>query len=151
MRLQLFANQLSQGNVDNFDHLKGRSMEHSVYTGDHQNKIEALLGVFQTRFNQFKAEEDYVALLSNPSTFSDDKIGALETNLQLEVIDLKCNNIPIGRFTELSAIPSAADRISFWQLLPVTEFAYVRSFAQRFICRFGSTYRCEQTFSAMES
>ena len=35
MHLQLFANQLSQGNLDNFDHLKGRSMEHSVYTGDY--------------------------------------------------------------------------------------------------------------------
>ena len=90
-----------------------------------------------------------MALMSNPFTFPD-KIEALETNLQLEVIDLKCKTVLKFRFAELSAIPSAADRISFWQLLPVTEFGYLRSFAQPFICRFGSTYRCEQTFSAMK-
>ena len=56
MRLQLFSHHLSQGYLDNFDLLKGRSMEHSVDTGDYQNNIETLLGVFQTRFNQFKAE-----------------------------------------------------------------------------------------------
>ena len=150
MRLQLFANHLSQENVDNFNLLKGRSMDHSVDTGDYQNKIETLLGVFQTRFNKFKAEEYNVALFSNPFTFPDDKIGALEKNLQLKVIDLKCNTVLKGRYAELSAIPSAADMISFWQLLPVTEFGYLCSFAQRFICRFGSTYRYEQTFCAMK-
>ena len=43
MVLKLLANQLSQGNLDNFDHLKSRSMQHSVDTGDYQNKIEAYL------------------------------------------------------------------------------------------------------------
>ena len=113
-------------------------MEHSVDTGDYQNKIETLLGAFQTRLNQFKADEDNVEFFSNPFTLPDNKIGALEKNLQLEVIDLKCNVVLKGGFAELSAIPSAADMISFWQLLPVTEFWYLHSFAQRFICRFDS-------------
>ena len=150
MRLQLFATQLSQGNLDNFDHLKGRSIENSVDTLLYQNKIEALLRIFQTRFNQFKAEEDNVALFSNPFTFPNDKIGVLQKDLQLELIDLKCNIVLKGRFAELPPVPCAADIISFWKLLPTTEFGNLRSFAQRYMSRFGSTYRCEQTFSAMK-
>ena len=55
-------------------------MEHSVDTGGCENKIKALLGVFQTTFNQFKADEDNVELFSNPFTLPDDKIGAPEKN-----------------------------------------------------------------------
>ena len=35
-------------------------------------------------------------------------------------------------------------------LLPVAHFSKLRSFAQRMISRFGSTYRCEQSFSTMK-
>lgn len=46
-------------------------------------------------------------------------------------------------------MPTAEDMISFWRMLPVEEFGNLRAFAQRYICRFASTYRCEQAFSSM--
>ena len=51
---------------------------------------------------------------------------------------------------ELPSIPSSCEMISFWKMLPVTEYQNLRLFAQRYISRFGSTYRCEQAFSAMK-
>ena len=35
-------------------------------------------------------------------------------------------------------------------MLPAEKFPHLRSFAQRYVGRFGSTYRCEQSFSAMK-
>jgi len=68
----------------------------------------------------------------------------------LEIIDLKCNSVLKSKFAELPVLPSADDMIAFWRILPANEFEHLRSFAQRYICRFGSTYRCEQSFSAMK-
>lgn len=51
---------------------------------------------------------------------------------------------------ELPPIPTATDMISFWRVLPRSEFNQLRIFAQKLIYRFGSKYRCEQTFSAMK-
>ena len=42
----------------------------------------------------------------------------------------------------------ASDIISFWLFLPEDQFSNLRCFAMQYICRFGNTYRCEQTFSA---
>ena len=62
----------------------------------------------------------------------------------IEIIDLKCNTVLKSRFAELPIIPTADDMILFWRLLLESEFA------QGYVCRFGSTYRCEQSFSAMK-
>lgn len=44
---------------------------------------------------------------------------------------------------------SISDEILFWKLLPVSQFPNLRRFAQKYICRFGTTYRCEQSFSTL--
>lgn len=70
--------------------------------------------------------------------------------MQMELIDLKTNSSLKAKFHELSSVPSASDMINFWRSLPCENFPELRKFALSFICRFGTTYRCEQTFSAMK-
>ena len=74
----------------------------------------------------------------------------MPSNIQLELIDLKTHPSLKIKFDEHSSVPSASDMIKFWQTLPRENFPELRKFAQGFICRFGTTYRCEQTFSAMK-
>ena len=108
------------------------------------------MNAFQSRFSEFADQADNIALFTNPFIFPEEKINCLEESFQLEIIDLKCNSVLKSRFAELPVIPTADDMISFWRLLPESEFEHLRSFAQRYICRFGCTYRCEQSFSAMK-
>lgn len=73
-----------------------------------------------------------------------------EPNLQEEVLNLKCSTALKAHFYELSSVPTADEMIGFWSKLPSEQFPELRLLAQRCICRFGSTYRCEQAFSAMK-
>lgn len=150
MKLTLFVTQLTQKKLDNFPYLKERERENEIDIDSYKSKVEAVRLTFESRFSQFTAEANNVALFTNPFVFPDDKINTFEENLQLEIIDLKCNSVLKGRFAELPVVPSASDMISFWRLLPENDFEHLRSFAQRFVCRFGSTYRCEQSFSSMK-
>ena len=42
------------------------------------------------------------------------------------------------------------DLVDFWKAVPVTAFPELRSLSVKFVCRFGTTYRSKQTFSAMK-
>ena len=151
LKLQLFVGQLAQKRLDNFPRLKERATSHSELNTDRYTaKVEVLLESFQAKFSQFDVERDNVQLFSNPFTFPECKISSLDTNIQLEVLDLKCNSALKGRFYELPDAPSATDMVSFWRLVPASVFPHLHIFALQYVCRFGSTYRCEQTFSAMK-
>lgn len=150
MKLQLFVIQLSEKKFDNFQHLKERMTDNDFDEDKYRSTVVELLTAFQSRFSEFADQTDNVALFTNPFNFPDERINCLDENLQLEIIDLKCNSVFKSRFAELPVIPTADDMISFWCLLPESGFEHLRSFAQRYVCRFGSTYRCEQSFSAMK-
>ena len=149
-KLVLFIDQLAQRKFDNFSHLRERAAEaeNDLNADKYASKVEALLDVCKSRFADFTAEAENVAFFTSPFTFKD--VDSLTVEMQLEAIDLQNNSVLKGRFDDMPAVPSATDMISFWSMLPVEQFGHLRSFAQRFICRFGSTYRCEQSFSAMK-
>ena len=109
-----------------------------------------LLETFQSKFAEFHSEQDNVLLFSNPFTFPEARISSLDVGQQLEVIDVRCDTVLKGRFYEMPAVPSAMDMISFWRLISPDRCPNLHTFALQYICRFGSTYRCEQTFSAMK-
>jgi hypothetical protein len=150
LKLQLFVGQLAQKRLQNFPRLQERAKTSELDTDRYTAKVEVLLDSFQAKFSQFDAEQDNVQLFSNPFTFPESKISLLDTGIQLEVIDLKSNSALKGRFYELPDVPSATDMVSFWRLVPASKFPHLHTFALQYVCRFGSTYRCEQTFSAMK-
>src|SRR5258705_7552519 len=54
------------------------------------------------------------------------------------------------KYTETYTADSGGpDLISFWECLPVSKCPNLKRFAKRYVCRFGTTYVCEQTFSSM--
>ena len=119
-------------------------------TDRYARKIEVLQETFRSRFGGLECERRSVLLFTNPFVFPETDIDSLPDEIQLEVIDLQNDSYLKGRFMELPSIPSSCEMISFWKMLPVTEYQNLRLFAQRHISRFGSTYRCEQAFSAMK-
>ena len=95
-------------------------------------------------------EEACIFAFINPFSLSEQQIIKMPSNMQMELIDLKVYLSLINKFYLLSSVPSASDMIKFWRSLPSEKFPELRRFAQSFICRFGTTYRCEQAFSAMK-
>ena len=62
--------------------------------------------------------------------------------LQLELIELEANDLIIDKFKQA--------HVAFYQFLPKGQFSNLRNFALGFLCMFGTTYMCEQTFSNMK-
>ena len=89
---------------------------------------------------------------TSPFSVNEEKIIDLPSKLQMEMIELHANMMLKTKFNEeQSPIPGAtAEIINFWKILPAEHFPSLRRFAQRNIAKFGSTYRCEQTFCTMK-
>ncbi len=64
------------------------------------------------------------------------------SQLQLELIELQCNDELRGQQQQLSLV-------NFYRQLDKERFSEMRTFAKRMLSLFGSTYLCEQTFSVM--
>ncbi|KII71643.1 hypothetical protein RF11_04985 [Thelohanellus kitauei] len=103
--------------------------------------LESLLGAFEYRLDEFEKEKNNVALFTNPFLFPESKIYKLHENLQLEIFKLTYNSIFQSRILEQSVKPSHDHIVSFWQQLPAEQVQNMRSFAQKYLCRFGSTNR----------
>ena len=102
-------------------------------TDRYARKIEVLQEAFRSRFGGLECERRSVLLFTNPFVFPETDIDSLPDEIQLEVIDLQNDSYLKGRFMELPSIPSSCEMISFWQMLPVTEYQNLRLFAQRYI------------------
>jgi murein L,D-transpeptidase YafK len=86
-------------------------------------------------------------LFSNPFNFSDKELDLIDLNFQMEAVDLKTNLFLKNKFLETRS--NASNEISFWKLLPDSQFPNLKTFAKKCICRFGTTYKCEQNFSTL--
>lgn len=66
----------------------------------------------------------------------------VEESLQLELIEMQCDNTPKNQH-QLLSLPD------FYQGLEKDKFPLIRCHAKRMISLFGSAYICEQTFSLL--
>ena len=141
---------LARGKLSNFSHLMQSLDDHKLLNMDkYARKLEDLLKVFNERFTQCVSESDNVALFTNPFTFPPDNLSTLDELIQLEVLDLQNNAILKARFSELHPVSTAEDIIILANATGVRIFT-IASFAQSYICRFGST--CTgQAFSSMNT
>ncbi|KAL4101074.1 hypothetical protein QTP88_021094 [Uroleucon formosanum] len=105
------------------------------------NIIENIQNEFSIRFSDFYVQENKIKLFQNPfSVYIDD----VESNLQMEVIELQNNDILKNAFKESN------DLKIFYSSLSEIDFKGIKSFAKKMITAFGSTYICEQTFSILK-
>lgn len=105
------------------------------------NIIENQKNEFSIRFFDFYVQENKIKLFQNP--FSVD-IDDVESNLQMEVIELQNNDILKNAFKESN------DLKIFYSSLSEIDYKGIKSFAKKMITAFGSTYICEQTFSILK-
>jgi len=141
-KLQLFQRHLSQTEpcTTHFPALRDVIIGSTcVETKKYAEALIPLTSEFNDRFRDFAAIEKEILLFTSP--FSMDPDEAPE-NLQLELIELQCDNECRSRLQHLSLVP-------FYQQLDKIKFPEIRTFAKKILSLFGSTYLCEQTFSIM--
>ena len=64
-------------------------------------------------------------MLSNHFSFPDEELDFIDLNLQMETVDLKTNSFKKNKYLESKS--SAIDEISFWKLLPDSQFPNLNS------------------------
>ena len=151
VKSKLFVSQLENQDLSHFSHLK-EQREIAIDVGNltkYVDKIQLLHESFENRFQDFAKEENSLLAFANPFVLHDEHIMKLPSSIQMELIDLKTNLLLKTKFDELHLVQNARNTINFWRSLPHESFSELRTFAQSFVCRFGSTYRCEQAFSSM--
>lgn len=142
-RLRLFESNLGMGNLDHFVRLKSIYLPTDIPLTIFKNHISSLNDNFQERFSKFKEEEDLNNLFINPFIIETHDLQKYNPNMQLEIIELQSSTVLKCKYKESSEI------IEFWKCLPEEDFPELHNVALKLVCRFGSTYICEKSFSRM--
>ncbi|KAM4043630.1 general transcription factor II-I repeat domain-containing protein 2B-like [Anomaloglossus baeobatrachus] len=129
--------------------LKGKILTHMptlkevTPSADHLDKYSSMFAAlhdeFSRRFDDFKAVEREMHMISSPFTCCVDNA---PSDVQLELIDLQSDNLLAEGF-------KSGSLLEFYSLRE-ENFPNIRRHAQRMLVLFGSTYVCEQTFSVMK-
>ena len=142
-KLKLFIATLRVNNLTHFKTCAKLSEE-----SDEENKpqftefVENLNDIsseFQERFADFDTLESSILLFSSPLTT---EIADQDPGIALELCDLQADPFFKTR-REIGA--------DLFKLLPQKRFPLLRDFGLKMVSMFGSTYRCEATFSIMNN
>lgn len=142
--LELYQTNLRQSNLNHFNTLR------SCYSGgeaddlklnEYADRVDNLLREFSSRFNDFQALKEELALFSLPCS-SD--VNRAPPSLQLELNDLQEDD---GLKQQFDHTPL----VEFYSRLPEATYTNLRQFARKYCSMFGSTYCCEQLFSKVKN
>ena len=149
-KLQLSRHQLSERCFDNFSAIKDRVAEPDNRVDEHfyVDKLDVMIENFEQRFEELDSYEAKHKNLLFINPFAVDP-GKMDFGVQ-ELIDLQNSVVLKARYEKLSVMATGQDLVDFWKAVPVTAFPKLPLFSAKFISRFGTTYRCEQAFSAMK-
>ncbi|KAM3870127.1 general transcription factor II-I repeat domain-containing protein 2-like [Diretmus argenteus] len=139
-KLCLWENQMRQGHLGHFPCCQNIETQISTAVcAQFAEKLSVLGAEFSRRFADFDVQKSRFELLSNP--FAVDVENA-PTNLQMELIELQCNDTLKSKYDAVGAA-------QFPQFIPDT-MPQLRTQAAQLLSMFGSTYLCEQLFSLMK-
>lgn len=99
-----------------------------------------LYSEFEARFADFKKIQPCLDIFSMPFNVNPENV---PSDLQLEIIELQCNN-------NLKQLFLNTDKLNFYKSLPKDEFPKLINHAQKIMAMFASSYLCEQAFSVMK-
>uniref|UniRef100_G3N7N2 DUF4371 domain-containing protein n=1 Tax=Gasterosteus aculeatus TaxID=69293 RepID=G3N7N2_GASAC len=139
LKLTLWETQLSSGAAAHFPHL--RNVQMTGITADmsrYKDKITELLREFEQRFQVFGELETEFAIFRSPFTV---KAADLPINIQLEIIDLQCDQDLKDKF-------ASSDLDTFYRYI-LPGYPKLIALAAKVLSIFGTTYLCEQVFSVM--
>lgn len=141
-KLCLLENQMLQGNLGHFpccQTIKTQFFTTLFPCAQFAEKLSVLSAEFSRRFADFDVQKCRFELLSNPFAVN---VENAPTNLQMELIELQCNDT-------LKSKCDAVGAAQFPQFIPDTMPEF-RTQAAQMLPMFGSTYLCEQLFSSMK-
>lgn len=139
MQLVLFSKQLAKKDLTHFPRLKTIAvMEDKLKS--YEERVKNLHDEFERRFQDFKVIERDLDVFSMPFNVDCESV---KPELQLELIELQCNN-------ELKQLFLNVSKIEFYKALPKSSFPNLKSHAQKITAMFASSYICEQVFSTMK-
>ncbi len=138
-KLQLLSSQMKDNILTHLPTLK-----EATPSADHLRRysfmLEALLGEFSRRFQDFKTVESEIHMVSSPFTCCVDNASS---DVQMELIDLQSDTLLVEHFRSVLLL-------EFYSFLKEENFPHMRRHAQKILVLFGSTYVWEQTFSVMK-
>ncbi|KAI6655775.1 General transcription factor II-I repeat domain-containing protein 2B-like isoform X1 [Oopsacas minuta] len=137
-KLEIWEKQLIEENLYHFETLSKHSPPD---TGVYTIKINSLHKEFENRFKDLRSNIVNFAIFSNP--FSLEPI-ELPEHLQLELVDMQCNQDLKAKFNDVTLM-------DFYQkYLSSSDYPNLIKHCKMMACLFGSTYICEQLFSQMK-
>ncbi|CAH2108321.1 unnamed protein product [Euphydryas editha] len=143
IKIKLFIKHIDESKFDHFPNCKKAAEEAGINLHLKIDKIKDILiqiqNQFSHRFSDFEKVSSKLKIFANPFLCD---IEDVPSNLQMNVIDLQCNDTLKNSFYEIN------DLVKFYSSLP-SDFDELKRFAQQLITVFGSTYLCEQTFSIL--
>lgn len=104
----------------------------------YKDKLAVLLREFERQFQVFSELETELAVFRNPFIV---KTSDVPADMQLEIIDLQCDVTLKDRF-------ASVDLDTFYPCI-LPGYPKLTALAAKMLCMFGTTYLCEQVFSAM--
>ncbi|KAJ8874660.1 hypothetical protein PR048_025526 [Dryococelus australis] len=137
-KLLLFEQQISQKTFAHF--VCCQSLEREQDSEFPFCLLKKFLEQFPDRFSDLDAHFKAIRIFQNPLSC---EIKNVQPSLQLELIDLQDNDIMKDKFKEGSLV-------QFYNFLPEENYPKIKDFARSFLYIFGTSYRCEQTFSLLK-
>lgn len=139
-KMCLWENQMLQAHFGHFPCCQTIKTQISTAVCAHfAEKLRALGAEFSRRFGDFDVQKLRFELLSNPFAIDVEKA---PTNLQMELIELQCDETLKSKFDAVGAA-------QFPQFISDT-MPQLRTEVAQLLSMFGSTYLCEQLFSSMK-
>uniref|UniRef100_A0A8C6VI95 General transcription factor II-I repeat domain-containing protein 2A n=1 Tax=Naja naja TaxID=35670 RepID=A0A8C6VI95_NAJNA len=175
-KLQVFEKDLESGQLKYFPNLK-MHLENSTTFADNPTSHQEIYKEFSSivaaakmnlsnRFLQFRKLETTLCFLTSPdkAEFEELDLSCLDWldlgNLEMELIEFQESSLWKNKFYDLretlekiermtkSTVSSENEILKVWNSLPTT-FKSMKALGIAFLTLFGSTYTCEQLFSAL--
>ncbi|KAE8278713.1 General transcription factor II-I repeat domain-containing protein 2 [Larimichthys crocea] len=140
--MSLWETQMRKENLSHFPSCQTmkEKLSTTVFpTAQFADKLSMLAADFRRRFADFEAQKSRFELLANP--FGVD-VESAPPNLQMELIELQCNDMLRGKYERVGAA-------EFARFIPDT-LPQLRIQAAQMLSMFGSTYLCEKMCSLMK-
>lgn len=140
-KLKLWHSQIIVKDLTHFSTLAGHKVVSCSKYAKYAGLIFDLIQEFESRFQDFRKNEEYFNIFSTPFSL---EINKLPSNLQMECIELQSDIQLKEKFGNVSLLEFYKD------CLPRDKYPNFHNHALLMCSAFGSTYICEQLFSRMK-
>jgi hypothetical protein len=132
MKLKLFRNQLSKGDMCHFPSCAQRipQRKHAELGEEYAKQIGLLIEEFDRRLTLSTEEEVQLKLIEDPFSVDPEEV---PLNLQLEVVELQCSEVYRNKHREISLL-------DFYKSLDSEKYKMLIEVAQKTFSIFGNTY-----------